>query len=166
MEARRQEETDEESLNAVRRGWCLGSKEFKKQMLERMEGHLREDHDGALRLETAQAKAERIIEEELDRLGWKESDLACRRKNDPAKLALAARLRRETTLTLKSIAARAGLGSSKSANVKLHVWMRANPPSAIPRAGRGSGAGRSGKKGAPKARLKHAARQKTNQALG
>ena len=113
----------------------LGSKAFKKQMLERMEGRLREDHDGALRLETAQANAERIIEEELHRLGWKESDLACRRKNDPAKLALAARLRRETTLTLKSIAARAGLGSSKSANVKLHVWMRANPPSATPRAG-------------------------------
>jgi len=79
------------------------------------------------------------------RLGWKETDLSCRRKNDPGKLALAARLRRETTLSLKWITARVGLGSSKSANTKLHVWMRANAQCAVPKgktrpeAGRGGG---------------------------
>jgi hypothetical protein len=31
-------------------------------------------------------------------------------------------LRRETTLTLKAIAVRVGLGSSKNANAKLHRW--------------------------------------------
>ena len=31
-----------------------------------------------------------------------------------------------TILSLKSIAARVGLGSSKSANAKLHAWMQAN----------------------------------------
>jgi hypothetical protein len=35
-------------------------------------------------------------------------------------------LRRETVLSLKSIATRVGLGSSKSANAKLHTWMQAN----------------------------------------
>jgi hypothetical protein len=64
--------------------------------------------------------------EELRRLGWKESDLAGQRKSDPKKLALASRLRRETTLSLKWIAGRVGLGTSKSANSKLHHWMRAN----------------------------------------
>ena len=56
-----------------------------------------------------------------------ESDLADRRKNDPGKLALAARLRRETTLPLKWITARVRLGTSKSANTKLHQWMRSHP---------------------------------------
>jgi hypothetical protein len=51
----------------------------------------------------------------LGRLGWKETDLASRPKTDPAKLALAARLRKETTLSIKAIAARAHLGTSKSA---------------------------------------------------
>jgi hypothetical protein len=39
-------------------------------------------------------------------------------------MALAARLRRETTLTLRAIAARVHLDSSKSANARLHEWMR------------------------------------------
>ena len=71
-------------------------------------------------------KAKRIVVEELRRLGWKESDLASRRKSDPGKMALAARLRKETTLPLKWIAKRVWLGTSKSANSKLHQWMRAN----------------------------------------
>jgi hypothetical protein len=66
----------------------------------------------------------------LKRLGWSEEDLATRRKNAPEKLALAARLRRETTLPLKWIAARVKLGSSKSANGKLHVWLKAHAPAA------------------------------------
>jgi hypothetical protein len=39
-------------------------------------------------------------------------------------MALAARLRRETTLTLRATAARVHLGSSKSANARLYEWMR------------------------------------------
>jgi hypothetical protein len=47
----------------------------------------------------------------LCRRGWKEPELAARRKNDPIKLATAARLRKETTLSIKSIATRAQLGT-------------------------------------------------------
>jgi hypothetical protein len=43
-------------------------------------------------------------------------------KSDPAKLALAARLRRETTLTLPRVAARLRLGAWKSAAAKLRRW--------------------------------------------
>lgn len=53
-----------------RRGWCLGSPEFKARMIERMEGKLGEHHFGAIRLETAEAKAEGMLREELARLGW------------------------------------------------------------------------------------------------
>jgi hypothetical protein len=40
-----------------------------------------------------------------------------------AKLALAERLRRETTLSVKWIARRLQLGSPKSARALLHQWM-------------------------------------------
>jgi hypothetical protein len=43
------------------------------------------------------------------------------------------RLRRETTLPLKWIAARVGLGTSKSANKNVHQWLQAHPePTAQP----------------------------------
>jgi hypothetical protein len=109
MEVRRAAGTDAASLGALRRGWCLGSLEYKQQMLEAMDGKLGDHHSGALRQEAATAKAERIVAEELGRLGWQETDLKARRKSDPDKLALAARLRRETTLTLRAIAARVQL---------------------------------------------------------
>jgi len=132
MEARRLAETDPEAQKVLRRGWCLGSKEFKSQMLEKVEGRLGEHHAGELRCETAEAKAERLIGEELSRLGWSRAELAARHKSDPGKLALAARLRRETTLSIKGIAARVHLGSSKSANANLHQFM-APPPRSDPR---------------------------------
>ncbi len=54
------------------------------------------------------------------------ADLVKHRKNDPDKLEMAARLRRETTLSVKAIAARVHLGTSQAANVKLHRHMRRN----------------------------------------
>jgi len=67
-------------------------------------------------------RAERIIAEESGRLGWTAAQLVERRKSDPAKLAVASRLRRETTLTAGWIAQRLDLGTRKSAAVKLHRW--------------------------------------------
>ena len=63
-----------------------------------------------------------IVAEEL-RPNWKEPDLLQRRKGDPAKLAITARLRRETTLSIKAIANRIHLGTSRSANNRLHAAM-------------------------------------------
>jgi REP element-mobilizing transposase RayT len=130
MEARRLAETDEAALKTFRRGWCLGGEAFKHEMLEKMAGKLGEHHAGELRRETAEATAERIVAEELSRLGWAESDLATRRKSDPAKLRMAARLRTETTLSIKAIACRVHLGTSKSANIRLHEWMKESAASA------------------------------------
>jgi len=70
MEARRAEESDEEGWQGIRRGWCLGSAEFKTGLLERLEGRLGEHHAGELKRESAESKAERIIREELKRLKW------------------------------------------------------------------------------------------------
>lgn len=115
---------DGEQWQPLRRGWCLGSEAFRAQLLEWMSGKLGEHHSGELRRETAQAKAERIVGEQMKRKGWKEPELRRRSKSDPGKLAMAARLRRETTLPIKWIAARLHLGTSKSANSNLHRWMQ------------------------------------------
>jgi hypothetical protein len=122
MEARRMEPSGGVEAKAIRRGWCLGSAHFKTGLLDRMEGKLGKHHAGELKREGAEAKGERIIREELRRLRWTENDLTERPKSDPAKLAMAARLRRETTLTLPWVAARRRLGSWKSANAKLRRW--------------------------------------------
>ena len=93
-------------------------------MLERMGGRLGENHAGNLRRESAEDKAQRIIKEHLQRLGWQESERLSQPKSAPGKLPLAARLQRETALSLKWITARVHLDSSKSANAKLHHWLR------------------------------------------
>jgi len=124
MERRRREETDPEIFEALRGGWCLGSESFRQEMLRRAEGSLGGNHAGELHRQAADAKAQRIMAEELERRGWRQCDLLTRRKKDPVKLAIAARLRRETTLSLKAIAARLCLGTSKSANGKLHEFMK------------------------------------------
>ena len=87
-----------------------------------MKGH----HAAEVRRESAQIKAERLIAEELKARGWQRSELKRRRKSDPEKLALAARLRQQTTLTIKEIANLLVLGSYGSANARLHQWMKTN----------------------------------------
>jgi hypothetical protein len=82
--------------------------------LERMEGGLGQHLAGELRWESAQAKADRLVAEDLRRPGWSADELVRRPKNDPDKLAIAARLRRESTLTLLAIPARVHLGASQS----------------------------------------------------
>ena len=115
MERRRLQALAEEALKPLRRGWYLGSEQFKEQMLELMEGKLGGSHSGELHRETAEQRANRIIAEELARRGWPESELATRRRSDPGKLASAARLRSETTLPIKWIAARVQIGTAKGA---------------------------------------------------
>jgi hypothetical protein len=96
----------QEELKPLRRGWCLGSEQFRQAMLERMEGKLGENHSGELHRETAEQRASRIIAEELSRRGWTGSEWATRRRSDPGKVAIAVRLR--TTLGLQIEAHRFG----------------------------------------------------------
>jgi hypothetical protein len=120
MERRRLEALDEEALKPLRRGWYLGSEQFKEQMLELMEGELGASHSGELHRETGEQRANRIIAEELARRGWQESEWATRQRSDPGKLAIAARLRSETTLPIKWIAARVQIGTARGAKSVLH----------------------------------------------
>jgi hypothetical protein len=55
--------------------------------------------------------------------------LVRRPKNDPGKLAIAVRLRRETALTIKAITGRVHLGTYNTANARLHRVMKEGFPS-------------------------------------
>jgi hypothetical protein len=78
-------------------------------------------HYGAERHETDSQKAERLVQEELRILGWAEAELHCRREGDPRKVAIARRLRQETTMSLKWIAQRLDMGSWTCVSNLLHT---------------------------------------------
>ena len=97
-------------------GWCLGEKEFKKALLSQMNERMGAEHYGEERSEKDEAKAERIIREELRKRRWKEAELKQRLKGDPEKVKIAQRLRAETVRTVEWIARRIHLGSRNYAN--------------------------------------------------
>ena len=76
-------EADPDSVKALRRGWYVGSENFRKQSLLQMTSQLRAHHAGELHRASAEARAQEILAEELKRLGLRQKDLASRRKNDP-----------------------------------------------------------------------------------
>ena len=123
MELRRQTEDGPGQFKTVRRGWCLGDKAFRKELLAQMKEQMGEHHYGEDRAETEQEQAEGMVREGLKRLGWKEADLEARRKGDREKLKLAVRLRVETTVTVKWIAERLRMGTWTHLNHLLY-WHR------------------------------------------
>ena len=89
----------------------FGGDVFRRELLAQMDGHIGEHHYGAERSESAEAKAERLVQAGLKTARWTEEDLRLRRKSDEVKIRLAAQLRQETTMTLKWIAERLRMGS-------------------------------------------------------
>ena len=110
MELRRASE-DGADFKGILRGWCLGSEAFREELLAHMGERAGAENYGQEIRESAQQKAQRIIREELKKLGWRHSDLPRQRKGDPKKLKMALRLRRETTMTLSWIAQRLHMGT-------------------------------------------------------
>ena len=124
LEARRRAGADE-AFQPIRRGWCLGAEPFREELLARMGERLGPEHYGEERGLTAEGRAEAIIVEELQRRRWKPADLESRRKGDPAKVALAERLRAETTLTVGWIAERLRMGTRGHLNHLLYRLRKA-----------------------------------------
>lgn len=110
MEARRQGELEKE-FKPLRRGWCLGSKQFRADMLKYIEQQKGKWHYGEELRESANAKAERLLGEALRVNGVAEAELKTWRKGHPYKLNLARRLRAETTVTVRWVAERLHMGS-------------------------------------------------------
>src|SRR5262249_14677989 len=102
---------EDEDYQPEKRGWCLGSEEFRQELLAAAAERVGPNHYGAERFESGAEKATRIITEELKRLGWPKSELPKRRKGDKHKVRIAARLRTETTMSLKWIGEHLQMGS-------------------------------------------------------
>ena len=110
LETRRAQE-DADEFKPIRRGWCLGSETFRKELLESAHTHATESHHGQTRRETTEDKARRILNEELDKLGWTGAELAESAKGDARKIRIAQRLRVETAVPLKWIAKELHMGT-------------------------------------------------------
>jgi len=122
LEARRAHELEEE-FKPVRSGWCFGDDEYRKDLLSKVEGDAGQQHYGPEIQEASEAKADRIIAEELRRAVWSEAELQLRKKGDANKLVIARRLRAETTVTLQWIAARLHMGTKTHLSHLLY-WTR------------------------------------------
>lgn len=110
MEERRAAEESGADWKAVERGWCLGDKAFKEELLAQVHAK-RGDHYGPELREADEVHAEGVLQGELQRRGWTEAELGRRRKGDAEKVKIAWRLRQETTTTLKWIARRLRMGA-------------------------------------------------------
>ena len=114
---------DGSEYKPIRRGWFLGDMALKGELLAQVNAQAGDWHYGEELQESAEAKAERLVAAELKRRKWDAKTLAQRRKGDPAKLAIARRLREETTMTLKWIAERLSMGT-KTHLAHLLYWER------------------------------------------
>ncbi len=110
MEGRRHE-PDETAWPVIRRGWCLGGKEFRQELLAELGERAGENHAGPELAESDEQKALSIVEEELRRRRWTREQLTGWRKGDKRKVRIALRLRRETTMTLKWMAEQLAMGT-------------------------------------------------------
>jgi putative transposase len=110
LEERRAQEAGMD-YRKLRRGWCCGTESFRQELLDQMKERMGAEHYGMERRETMEARAEAIVAEELKRRRWGEEELRRRAKGHAHKLALAMRLRAETTVTVKWIAERLQMGA-------------------------------------------------------
>jgi transcriptional regulator GlxA family with amidase domain len=105
MEEQRYEE-EPEVLKQVRRGWCLGPESFRQELLEEIAAKATIHHYGEERRESAEVKAQRILAEE------------------PKKVKIARRLRKETMMTMAWIAKETGMGSESNLRKQLSKQTR------------------------------------------
>jgi len=110
LEGRRMQELEGE-FQTLRHDWCFGEESFRRELLEQSEAQIGRHHYGPEVQESAEEKAERIVREELAKLGWLEDELRTRAKGDDAKVRIAKQLRAETTMTLEWIAGRLRMGT-------------------------------------------------------
>ena len=110
MEGRRAEDLSS-GFKPVERGWCLDSQEFRQELLTATAERIGATNYGTERRETEEAKAQRLVRGEMDRIGWTDEELRGAPKGDKRKVRMAARLRGETTMSLKWIAERLAMGS-------------------------------------------------------
>jgi hypothetical protein len=114
-----------DAFKPIRRGWFFGGDALKQELLAEVSERTGHWHYGEELQESAMAKAERVVREELAKRKWAEKALAIRRKGDAQKVDIAERLRRETTVTMGWIAKRLTMGTPTHL-AHLLYWRRRN----------------------------------------
>jgi putative transposase len=112
MRARAVEEREGKEFHGsaeLQRGWCLGSASFRERMLALLERDggrrgVRRELDATLRRSHGEQQAAKLLRSGLALCGLAEEDLASLRKNDQRKVAIAALIRRRTTVPNEWIA--------------------------------------------------------------
>ena len=94
--------------------WCLGSEQFRQELLDQMTSLSEPHYAGTEWQQTAEKKATGILDQELRRRGWNLEELKRRRKGDLEKIKIARHLRTETTMTLAWIAQKLQMGTAGS----------------------------------------------------
>jgi len=117
----RREADNQADFKGIRRGWALGDKAFRKELLAQMSEAVGPNHYGEERRESLNEKAERIVADEMKRLDWTTEDLKAKRKGDLDKVRIAQRLRAETTISLNWIAQRLEMGTPAYVNNRLYL---------------------------------------------
>jgi REP element-mobilizing transposase RayT len=104
----------EEEWEALRRGWYVGGEGFVEKLQEYLEqvmkGRRRESHSGEAKATHDAAAAERELKRALRALGLDEEAVGRMPKGAPEKVALAWWLRRRTTVSLRWVSERLGMG--------------------------------------------------------
>jgi hypothetical protein len=104
----------DEQWKALRRGWYVGGESFAEKLKLRLRkaagGRRRESHSGPARLAHDQAAAERNLERALQVLEMDKKSLELLPKAAPEKVVLAWWLRKNTTVTLRWVSERLGMG--------------------------------------------------------
>lgn len=116
----RRREVDEGGYADIRRGWCLGSEAFRRELLSKPDVRVGREHFGDVRREDDAALADRIVQRELRRLGWTPATLKARPKGDLHKLRVAQLLRKRTMLSMRHIADLLHAGSVSYLYHRLH----------------------------------------------
>jgi len=77
----------------VERGWFLGGEEFKQELLAQVHIAPSPSHFGPMLHEAMEARAERLLDKALQRIGWSKEHLLARPKGDAHKVQIARELR-------------------------------------------------------------------------
>jgi hypothetical protein len=125
METRRMSD-DPHEVKKIERGWCYGSEDFRQELLQQMESSFGHHHDGVEKQQSAEAKAQRILSDELKQRKIRTEELEKLKKGDPLKVKMAFRLRQETTMTWDWIAQQLAMGADGCADSAVRRYRSKN----------------------------------------
>lgn len=110
----------------IKRGWYIGSEEFRERLDGLLKGRSENDNfRGNQRREHSEWEAERLIKAALTELGWTEEALCAARSNVGEKQAVAWLIKTRTAVTGRWIAERLDMGHPENASRGINCFRRA-----------------------------------------